>query len=168
MQSNLLKYIYTVFLGILIAAFVGLGIDTFYQGPTPPEYPSKLERVATPEGEAKELTEEEIAEQEEYQSKYEQFSEDMARYNRNVSIIALVAAVLILAISLGFSQKLDILADGVLFGGILTLGYGIIRGFGSDDPQFRFIVITVGLIVAVVLGYMRFVKPQMEQAVSSN
>ncbi|MCA9397422.1 hypothetical protein KC573_01220 [candidate division WWE3 bacterium] len=158
MQQNLLKYIYTVFLGILIVTFIGLGIDTFYPSPQYPDYPAELERAYYPDKDDG-LSEEEIALQEEFDRKSEEFSQLIATYNRNVSIISLVSAVIILIISLGFSKKLDMLADGVLLGGILTLAYGIIRGFGADDPTFRFIVITVGLIVAIILGYIRFVNP---------
>jgi len=34
-----IKTIYTLFLALLIALFVGLGIDSFYPKPVRPEYP---------------------------------------------------------------------------------------------------------------------------------
>ena len=35
----ILKIIYTLFLALLVALFVGLGIDAFYPGPVMPEEP---------------------------------------------------------------------------------------------------------------------------------
>ena len=40
-----LKIIYTLFLGLLVALFVGLGIDAFYPGPKAPDYPVMLDTV---------------------------------------------------------------------------------------------------------------------------
>ena len=47
----------------------------------------------------------------------------------------------------------------MLFGGLLTLGYGIIRGFMSNESKYQFIVVTVGLIITFILGYLKFLKP---------
>ena len=35
---------------------------------------------------------------------------------------------------------------------------GTIRGFGAGNEMFRFIVVSIGLAVAIFLGYWRFVK----------
>ena len=37
-----LKIIYTLFIGILFAALVGVGISAFYESPKYPDYPSRL------------------------------------------------------------------------------------------------------------------------------
>jgi hypothetical protein len=50
------------------------------------------------------------------------------------------------------------IADGILLGGVFTTIYGIIRGLMSEDTKFRFIIVTVGLIIALVLGYIKFIK----------
>lgn len=165
----LLKYIYTVFLGLLIATFVGLGIDTFYPGPQYPDYPVELQRSQPVVKDTGEVIEEPetIQKQQEYDAQMKAFEETRQVYERNVSVIAISLAVLILAISLIFAKQLDLLADGVLLGGIFSLAYGIIRGFGAQDPRFRFIVVTVGLIVASALGYLRFVHPEKKQQVQS-
>jgi hypothetical protein len=45
-------------------------------------------------------------------------------------------------------------------GGVFTLLYGIVRGFMSENDKYRFLVVTIGLIIAIVLGYIRFIKPE--------
>lgn len=44
-EVQILKLVYTFFLGLLIALFVGFGINTFYPAPDEPEYPSVLNTV---------------------------------------------------------------------------------------------------------------------------
>jgi len=61
--------------------------------------------------------------------------------------------------SLTFFKKILIIADGLLLGGLLTLIYSVMRGFGTEDNILRFIVVTVGLIISLFLGYVKFIRP---------
>ena len=54
------------------------------------------------------------------------------------------------------------IADGILLGGVFVTAYGIIRGLMSDSSEFRFLIITIGLIVALVLGYIKFIRPKKD------
>ena len=85
-------------------------------------------------------------------------------YNRNVSIASLLFAVLVLSVSILFAKKLLVLADGAILGGVLTLVYSIIRGFQAGDPKFRFVVVSAGLVIAVILGYLKFIRDHIEVA----
>lgn len=154
----LIKYVYIVFIGILLAAFVGVGIAAFYKGPTAPDYPFSLKyqdpavtRLATESAQMK-------IDQEKYDSEFKQFQKLEEQYNKNVSIMAIVAAIIMLVVSLTLFKQILVIADGLLLGGVLTLSYGIVRGFGSNDDIFRFLVVSAGLIVALILGYIKFVK----------
>lgn len=153
----MIKYIYTFFLGLLLATFVGVGISTFYPSPTEPTLPDSYMR-----SDVKELTTEEKQAEETYRAEQEAFQDTLSVYNRNVSLIALVFSLVALVIALGFAQKLTVIADGLLLGGVFTLLYSIGRGLASEDPQFRFIVTTVGLIIALVLGYLKFIRAKTE------
>lgn len=110
----------------------------------------------------KELTTEEKKAEETYLTEQKAFQTTFSVYNRNVSLIALVFSLVTLVIALGFAQKLTVIADGLLLGGVFTLLYSIGRGLASEDPQFRFIVTTVGLIIALVLGYLKFIRAKTE------
>lgn len=150
------KLVYTLFLALLVALFVGLGIDAFYPGPQAPRYPIELDQV-------KPGCEETIEQQtlrKEFNQAQEKFMEESKPYSRNISIISLVAAIIILVLSLTLLAKIKMIADGILLGGVFTTMYGIIRGLMSESSQFRFLVVTIGLIIAFVLGYIKFIRPK--------
>jgi hypothetical protein len=151
-----IKPIYTIFLALLIALFVGLGIDTFYPGPKAPQYPIELDQVKV----GCEETIEQQTLRKEFNQTQNQFLEEFKPYNRSVSIILLVASIIILVLSLTLLAKIKMIADGILLGGVFVTAYGIIRGCMSDSSEFRFLIITIGLIIALVLGYIKFIRPK--------
>lgn len=157
----LIKYVYIVFLGLILATFVGVGIAAFYKGPKYPETPAalKYERPYT-DFQSGTPSAEYIRNQEAFDAKSKQFQADNDTYNRYVSMIALSFAILMLVVSLVFFKKITIIADGVLLGGVLTLGYSIVRGFNTNDDIYRFLVVGAGLVTAMLLGYLKFVQPQ--------
>jgi hypothetical protein len=71
--------------------------------------------------------------------------------------------VIILAISLVFLSKIKMIADGILLGGVFTTIYAIIRGLISEDTKFRFLIVALGLIVALTLGYIKFIRAKEDQ-----
>jgi len=154
----LIKLIYTLFLALLVALFVGLGIDSFYPGPKAPTYPLELEQVKV----GCEETPQQQTIRKDYIQAQEKYMQDSKPYNRNVSIISLVAAIIIMVISLGFLSKIKMIADGILLGGVFSTAYAIIRGLMSDNSQFRFLIVTIGLIIAFILGYIKFIRPKEE------
>lgn len=152
----MLKVLYTIFLAIMLAFFIGLGIEAFYATPKNPEYPNSLQYNSKS---LTEMTPEMQKLQQDYDQSMKDWQKDNGVHSRNTSMIAVVFSVLILVLSLTLLNKINILSDGFLLGGLLTLLYAIIRGFGSDDNKFRFLLVTVGLLVALVLGYIKFIKP---------
>lgn len=152
----MLKVIYTFFLGIILALFIGVGVSVFYDAPQLPEYPKYIEY--DPNGQIKEQHREA---NEEYEREYNAFQQKQSEYSRNVSVAVTVFAVIFLAIGVGLSHKLDVLADGLLLGGVFTLLYAIGRGLASDDEIYRFIVVSVGLFTALGLGWWKFVKTSL-------
>lgn len=149
----MLKIIYTLFLGLIVSLFVGIGVSVFYDAP---EFPQPPEPIKFSEG--GQLTAEEEQAQREHDEAVEEFSRQDQAYSRNLSIVLTVAAVLMLVVGVGLSHKLDVLSDGILLGGVFTLIYGIGRGLASDDEVFRFIVVTIGLAIALGLGWWKFVR----------
>jgi D-alanyl-lipoteichoic acid acyltransferase DltB (MBOAT superfamily) len=148
----MIQYLYTLFISLLLAVLVGTGISAFHPGPEMPDYPA-----FTPSSNG-ELTVEQREKEEQYQEEQKGYQERLSAYNRDVSVVSLIAAIIILLASLIFLNKIKILSDGLLLGGIFTLIYSIIRGFGTDDNKYRFIVVAVGFVLAMILGYMKFVK----------
>ena len=149
----MLKTAYSFFIGILLAIFVGFGISAFYTQPKAPEYPNQVTG-------GKELT----AEQQELERKFnveqKAWENKMKPYNRNVSIMTLVAATILVTISLLFDRKIKVLSDGLMLGGIFTLLYSIGRSFAAQDSKYSFLTVSIGLAVAILLGYFRFIRPE--------
>jgi hypothetical protein len=149
MDDKILKIVYTFFLGFMLALFVGLGISTFYTGPKSPEYPITMETKV-------EQTPADTEKIRKYEQESRDYQERSQEYSRNVSIIALISAVILLAVSLVLEKVNIVIANGVLLGGLFTLIYSIIRGFASQDSKMTFITVSIGLVIALYLGYRRF------------
>lgn len=152
----MIRYIYTFFVGLFLAIFVGMGIAVFYPEPVPPEEPDWYRTSYN----QKELTQAQKDEEEIYIANQKEFERQMWRHNRYVSVIVLVCAVIILAAALLLAGRLGVIADGLLLGGIFTLLYGIGRGMATDSNKYRFLVAAVGLMTTLVLGYIKFIRRQ--------
>ncbi len=150
-STSIIRFVYALFLGVLLALFVGFGINTFYPGPNEPRYPT----VTTV---TKEPTQEQQIAETNYQTEYRKYEDKLKPYSRNVSMVALIAAVVFLSLSLVLEKRLPIIADGIMFGGLFTLLYSIIRSVISQDSKYIFIVITIGLIAVLYLGYHKFIR----------
>lgn len=163
-----LKFVYTLFIAVLFAALVGFGIAAFYTAPKEPEYPAEL-KVARPEDKT---SEENFNSQKNMQVEYDHqlkdFMTKMETYNRNVAIIAITAAIITLLVSLSLFKKILLIADGLLLGGVFTLIYSIIRGIASGDDKFRFIIVAVGFIIALALGYVKLINPEDKKQLNKN
>ncbi len=153
----LVRYLYSFFVAVLLVTFVGVGIAAFYKGPKQPEYPIEVEThyaVDKPTTESAEMRQKRM----QYEKNSREYIKQNETYNKNVSTVAIVASLIILVISITFIGKIVYLSDGLLMGGLFTLVYAVIRGFNAGDEMFRFIVVTIGLIVAIFLGYWKFVR----------
>lgn len=152
-----LRIIYTIFIGILFATFVGVGIAAFYPEERAPEYPATPKMIVPPNQTMSASESAEINRQsEEFQKINKAFQERLRIYNRNVSVIALISAVVIVVVSLVFVRQFLLISDGLLLGGLVTLIYSIVRGFGAQDNIFRFVVVSVGLVLSLIVGYVKF------------
>lgn len=161
-QTKAIEIIYTFFVGILVAVFVGVGIAAFYEAPKEPTYPAILKVYSTPVemGTTSTTSARLEKEQKKFDQLQEVFQKQMNTYNRNVSIIALIAAIILSSVSITYFKNLHVIADGLLLGGVITLLYSVVRIFGSGDDKIRFVVVSIGLFVALALGYKKFIAQQ--------
>lgn len=156
----MIRYIYTFFTGLFLAIFIGMGIAVFYPEPVPPAEPSWYRMNVGKEG----PNDVQKREEEAFIAKQKDFERAQWHHNKYVSIIVLICAVAILVIALSLSEKLGIIADGVLLGGIFSLLYGIGRGMATDSNKYRFLVASVGLAVTLILGYFKFTRQQVKKS----
>lgn len=156
----MLKLVYSFFLGLLLAVFVGLGVASFYPQPKAPEYPKELEMVED------RYTETQKKIEDKYESDNKAYYQRLENYHRNVSIIVLAAAVVLVVLGLILHSRTGVIADGLLLGGVFTLLYSIGRSFAGGDPKYSFMVTAVGLIITMVVGYIKFIGPKPAAAKS--
>lgn len=156
-RGGLMKILYATILGVMLAFFIGLGIEAFYPTEQYPEPPLELQYLDI--GKTGELNDEQKQLQKDYDQQVKAYDSRNQHHSRNVSIIAIIASVIYMTLSLTVLLKTNsVFSDGFLIGSLLTLLYGIARGFETNDNKFRFIIVTVGLLIALVLGYIKFVR----------
>src|SRR5262249_22741710 len=127
-----LQTIFTIFLGLMVAAFAGVGVYTFY--PSPKTDSAELRslnreeqaiRISNPpDG----MTPQSLAKIQEISDKREQV-QDAERalteaWSLRTSMILIALATLAMAISVVRSSTLPVISNGVLLGGVFTMLYG--------------------------------------------
>lgn len=157
----MIRYIYTLFIGLLAATFIGAGIATFYPSPKPPECPPVRALEGTKEGEtAVNVSPTVYPPYDDCSLSYKQHEVLREIHARNVALLSLLAALVVMAVSLSWFKEIAVIADGLLLGGVFTLIYSIGWSFASGDKKLLFIIVGAGLAVAIGLGYMKFILPE--------
>jgi len=157
----MVKTLYKLFLGVMVALFIGFGVSVFYPGPTAPEYPTELQNIGK-----NGMTTAQEEQNATFEKEQKAYQAEFAKYSQNVSAIVICFSIVLLILSLTVLLKIEIIGDGILLGGLLTLLYGIIRAFMSESSRFQFGVVTVGLVVALILGYWKFLRPEAKKSLS--
>lgn len=151
-DNSILGIIYTIILAVIIAVFIGVTLNTFYPAP---EYP-RTDVYEAIESEDREPT---VAEQKEDQRIQNEYDQKMQDWSQVASIVILISATALVALGLFMAEKMPIIPNGVLLGGLFTLFYGVVLGFQSNERYLIFGVTTASLVVIVTAGYLKFVKP---------
>ena len=170
---------------ILFAVFVIVLIDAVYERP---EYSDYCERFDTP---VKIIQSEDVGCDYEYGEEYQQceradggtarfkYNESGCRvfdecdfcnkeyeevrkvYTRNVFLIAGLIGVA--AIFAGTLWKIEFLASGIMFGGIILLFYATVIHFSNADKILRVIIIFVELLLVLWIGYKKLYKAEKKR-----
>ncbi|MDH4138959.1 MAG: hypothetical protein OEV43_00100 [Coriobacteriia bacterium] len=167
-QRNALQVIFSFFLGLMVTAFIGVGVNTFYQSPEV-RYQDEIDELVRQEEDVyitqdaegplsaqDEATLEEI--RREIRALEDKRQSEWEPYARNTSIILILFATLVMGISLMRSEQLRIISNGLLLGGLFTMLYGTGWVIASGSSLARFAVMTFALVVTFALGYARFVR----------
>ena len=166
-QHYALQTIFSFFLGLMVLAVVGVGVNTFY--PSPNETHSKemtaisrqIESIniknqkAEPVGADAAKLARLTKQQQVLQDKIEA---EMKIWARNTSIVLVLFATLVMGVSLLMSEQLRVLSNGLLLGGLFTMIYGVGWVLFSGNSTARFVVVLFALVVALGLGYLKFVR----------
>lgn len=170
-QNYALQTIFSFFLGLMVLAFIVVGVITFYPSPTQ-EQQTKNEQLYR-ERDAiynanggKTLTAEEQAKVDKLDKQIAAIEKanrsEQELWARNVSIVLIVFATLVMGISLIRSEQLRVISNGLLLGGLFTMVAGVIWVLTSGESMARFVVIVVAFAVTLGLGYVKFVRQREE------
>jgi hypothetical protein len=167
-----LQVIFSVFLGLMVTTFVGVGVWTFH-GPPFEGQDRQLEelnreeqaiRSARPESD---LTSEDRARLRQITDEQNELRDAadaaLEPWGRSTSIILIILATLVMAVSILRADQLPVINNGLLLGGVFTMIYGVGWIVFTDTTVSRFVVMTVALAITLVLGYVRFVRKQQAE-----
>jgi hypothetical protein len=164
--SGGLQIIFSFFLGLMVTAFVGVGVYTFHPPDTGLEETlrelDRQEQSAGIDRMTGEPSEEERTRAQERMdarnAAMEAHQEARDAWGRTTSMILIAFATLLMIISLVRAEQLPVISNGLLLGGVFTMLYGVGWIVVSDTSFTRFIVLTVALAMTLGLGFLRFVK----------
>jgi hypothetical protein len=161
-----LQTIFSIFLGLMLTVFFGIGVYTFH--PPPTQFTdqikelNKQEQVIKTTKKASELTGSDRDQLEELALKRRELliaaEEARKPWCLSTSIILIVFSTLTLVVSLVQAVQLQVVSNGLLLGGVFTMLYGMGWIAFAGASTIRFLVMTAALIVTLVLGYVRFVR----------
>jgi hypothetical protein len=163
-QHYALQTIFSFFLGLMVLAFIGVGVNTFYPSPSDTVQPA-LQKLYDQQdvlnASAKTLTPAEQAQATELQKQVDalqaQQQVEQQSWGLNTSIILVLFATAVMGVSLVRAEQLRTLSNGLLLGGLFTTLYGMGWTVTSGSSYLRFFVVLFALAVAIGLGYAKFV-----------
>jgi hypothetical protein len=144
-----IRYLFSLFIGALVATLIGVGISAFYPGPVQPQAPTEISAPA-PDKTA------DMSAEKAFEHAQKDYEKAQQHYSLNVAAIALGLSVILVILSLTVLGSAGVITDGLLTGGLITLVYAVIRGAGSQNQRFLFLVTLVGLGLAVTVGIRKF------------
>lgn len=171
-RQGALQAIFALFLGLILAAFVGVSV---YSAFPPPDSQNEdaiqqlyreQEALYRCDPEADECTptaaeqtriEAIDAEVRQLQEQDQQRQEDWAQ---STSIVLIVVATVLLAIAIGLArvERAWAISSGVLLGGLFTMLYGVGWSLAGGEGLTRVWVLLVAVLITLGLGYLRFVR----------
>lgn len=171
-QHYALQVIFSFFLGLMVLAFIGVGVNTFYPSPAEQyqqrqqDLSQRMERlnVKQPTGSLTATEQAQLIRLQDAQNALQKRQDAaMKDWARVTSIIVVLFATVVMGVSLLLSEQLRVLSNGLLLGGIFTMVYGCGWVIFSGNSLARFVVITFALLVTIGLGYLKFVRTRRER-----
>jgi hypothetical protein len=140
-------------IAVIFPLMVGLGVEAFYTSPKSAYeqcqdvFPTNLEKTGQiPEQDPK------------YKACLDEKEKPINEHNRNVFVITTLIGFAAIAVgTLLYREDIAPVMPGLIFGGIITIFYGTIRGFEAVDKRWLFLELLV-LMVGVVVVTWRYLK----------
>ena len=162
-----LQTLFAIFLGLMVTAFVGVGVYTFYPPPDK-QFRTRIEALARQEQAIRNSQPENAltpADRAQMQKIIDERNriQDASRasseaWASRTSIILVALATIAMALSLTAVAQLPVISNGLLVGGVFTMLYGVGWVIASGTSTARFVVMSFALVITLGLGYLRFVR----------
>lgn len=166
-QTGALQAIFAVFLGIITAIVVGVGVNTFHPNPADEVRQEQLQPLYQQQGAAivdkagvpaDQLTAQELqARIVALEAQATELEEQWAA-GTSLIVIGLATVLLALAVLLARVPRTWVFSTGLLLGGIFAMLYGVALSLMAQGSVTRFGVLLLALAITCALGYLRFVR----------
>jgi hypothetical protein len=158
-MNAFIRLLYALLIAVSVGLFVGISINSVYPGPKMPEYPSSNYASPSEADQAKYQKQ-----QQDFDKQYKDFRSKEKNYQRNVSIIAVVGAVVIVALGLWYLRRNEIIGEGLALGGLGVGLYAVITAMVADHRIMRLVAVTILLASALLVVHRRFIeKPAVKK-----
>jgi len=167
-----LQTIFSFFLGLMVLAFIAVGVNTFYESPADRHQKDmqaiqqQIDRVNVKQAPGGTLPSSEQAELTRLQAQQtalqNRIQTEMEPWSLNTSIILIVYATIVMSVSLIRSEQLRVISNGLLLGGLFAMLYGAGWVIFSGTGTARFVVILLAFAITIALGYLKFVRQRRE------
>lgn len=152
-MNAFIRLLYALLIAVAVGLFVGISINSVYPGPKMPEYPNSNYSNPSEAEQAKFQKQ-----QQDFDKQYKDFRSKEKNYQRNVSIVAVVAAVVIVVLGLWYMRRNEIIGEGLALGGIGVGLYAVITAMVAEHRIMRFIAVTTLLASALLVVHRRFIE----------
>jgi len=167
-----LRTIFSFFLGLMVLAFVAVGVNTFYQSPEQRHQKEtqaiqqQMDTINVKQAPGGTLSSSDQAKltrlQAEQNALQNKIQAEMEPWSLNTSIILIVYATIVMSVSLIRSEQLRVISNGLLLGGLFSMLYGAGWVIFSGTGTARFVVILFAFAITIGLGYVKFVRTRRE------
>lgn len=161
-----LRTIFSFFLGLMLTAFVGVGVYTFH--PPPHQFDDQIrdlnrrEQAIRSSRAPNELTSADRDSIQSIERRRNELTDASAAaripWGRSTSVTLIVFATIAMVLSLTGADRAPVISNGLLLGGLFTMLYGVGWIIATDTSISRFLVMTIALAITLALGYVRFVR----------
>lgn len=168
-----LQTLFAIFLGLMVTAFVGVGVYTFYPPPDK-QYRDQIIaldrqqeaiRNSRPDAALNADDRARVQKLVDARNKIQDVSRKSGEaWASRTSIILVSLATVAMVIALVAVAQLPVISNGLLMGGVFTMLYGVGWVIASGTSTARFIVMTFALAITLALGYLRFVRRRASAA----
>jgi hypothetical protein len=124
--AETLQVIFSVFLGLVVVAFVGITVNTIYPEPQSGTFET-----------------------------YDQVAWNAWRLTTGIWLLVCATLVMVAAMFIG-SDRIPVIGNGILLGGVFTMIYAVGMALSAPNQWPRLAIVGVALLVTVGIGYWKF------------